>query len=97
MPRRSPSARVTSSPTFRAAAQAFLLDSDRRCAHCRAEVHIGAPNTDPLQATVDHAVEVARDMVDPMDTRYWLVACRSCNSRRGARYQQGGHHASEAW
>ena len=71
---------------------------DLRCAHCGRMTRLGAPNTDPMQATVDHVVEVARGSTDPNDQRYWLVACRHCNSSRGARYQQQpAHRTSERW
>ena len=97
----SPSARVGRSPAYiRLRAVWLPANAHRGCAHCTRAVHVGAPNSDPLQATVDHSVEVDLGLVDPLDTTYWLVACRHCNSRRGAEYRQASertHPVSEQW
>lgn len=97
----SPSAQVGRTSAYMRTRKRWLASipiEQRRCVHCKRPVIIGAPNTNPLQATVDHSVEVDRGLADPMDTRLWVLACRSCNSSRGATYQQGaGAHTSERW
>ena len=96
----SPSAQVGRTPAYMRKRKAWLASLPRerlRCVYCNRPVIVGAPNTNPLQATVEHSVEVGRRLVDPLDTAYWLLACRGCNSSRGATYQQGRDHTSERW
>lgn len=95
----SPSGKVGRTRAYIKLRRTWLAaNAHRGCAHCHQPVVIGAPNSNPRQATVDHIVEVDLALVDPLDTSYWLVACRGCNSSRGARYRQTRiEHHSEPW
>ena len=84
----SASANVGRKYAYLKARKAWLTTAGTTCWLCSRPVrfdvhylHVDAP-------TVDHAIECDLYAVDPLDTRYWLLAHRACNSRRGALYQQ---------
>lgn len=71
--RRSPSNRVTSTQRWKRVRLRVLERDNWTCRYC------GGPAT-----TVDHVDPVVRGG-DPFDERNLVAACKSCNSRKGAK------------
>jgi len=78
----------------------FLRRSAKVCHWCGCPVSMQLPKAHPLNATVDHLIEVDRAPYLAMDVSNWVVACRRCNSKRGAMYGNAKHArrtASREW
>lgn len=61
-----------------------VIDRDGAvCYLCLSPVNIGAPNTDPMQATIEHVIPLSRG-----GEHVWenvRIACRDCNRRKGTK------------
>ena len=75
------------SKAYQDARLAFLRQSERRCHWCHRTVWLDVPAGHPMKATVDHLVEVDADPALCLDTSTWVVACWTCNARRGQTYR----------
>ena len=65
----------------------FLNTHPPVCHWCGRTVYKDAPPTYPLKATIDHLSEVHRAPHLALDTTHWVIACRRCNTSRGATYR----------
>lgn len=64
--------------------RASIYRRDRgTCAYCGCELHIGAHNSDPQAASLDHVIARSTDgaLRDPKNL---VAVCASCNSSKGA-------------
>jgi hypothetical protein len=76
------------------------------CIMCGRAIDMSLPGTHPFGATVEHSVPVrtlrrlARDEAELIDlacdTSTWLLACRRCQSRQGARVSNRTRHGRPA-
>ena len=73
------------SAAYRRARDAWLWSADHQwtCHLCGRTVHPDVPPQSSQAPTVDHVVPTSSG-ADPMDTTYWGLAHRGCNSRRGS-------------
>ena len=81
---------VRSSNPYRRRRAAWLKRQPMRCHWCGRAVSDQVKAGHPAKATVDHLVEVDRAAGVALDPRLWVVACWTCNSRRGSRYWHDG-------
>lgn len=72
---------------YQQARAAFLNTHPPTCHWCGRTVYIDAPPLYPLKATIDHLIEIHRAPQLALDTQHWVIACRRCNTSRGATYR----------
>ena len=75
---------------YQTARRAWLKRQPMSCHWCGAEVSDRLPMGHDRKATVDHLHEVDRAPDLALNTQLWVVACWTCNSRRGSRYWHDG-------
>ena len=79
---------------YRRKRQRFLAGAEPVCHWCGARVSDRLPPGHPRKATVDHLAEVDKAPALALNPQLWVVACWTCNSRRGSRYWHDGDGAA---
>lgn len=65
----------------------FIATHPPTCHWCGRTTYPEAPPTYPLKTTIDHLIELDRAPQLSLNTAYWVIACRHCNTSRGATYR----------
>jgi 5-methylcytosine-specific restriction endonuclease McrA len=88
---KSPSAKANNGARYRRLRDEFIATHGQKCHWCGQLTRRFTTPNDPLKTTIDHLIETDKKQIDPMDNRYWVIACMSCNSSRGAEYRNAKH------
>ena len=80
---------------YQALRKKFLATRAAICYWCGQPVMDSLPKGHPRKATVDHLVEVDAAPALALDTSTWVVACHSCNSKRGTAYRNRRDRTTE--
>jgi len=87
--------------TYKQLRQTWLKQQPPICHWCGRHVSQNLPLGHPLKATLDHLIEVDSNPELALDPQLWVVACHTCNTRRGAHYRNNKHKptptASRRW
>ena len=75
----------------KAAAQ-WLTQHPNQCHWCHTWTQTNLPVGHPHKATVDHLIEVHRAPQLLLNQQLWVVACWTCNSKRGRNYRTHKQH-----
>ena len=91
---------VRQTEAYKVSASAWLKRQDPTCHWCGRQTSTTLPRGHKLKATVDHLIEVDKDPKVALDRSLWVVACLSCNAKRGSRYRhrrRRGRAPSRMW